>query len=113
MSRDYRVYLEDMLEATRKISAYINGNSEKWHEDEKTKDAVLRNLELIGEAAKNIPESIRGKNPRIDWRKLAGLRDILIHQYFGIDDEIILDIVRNKIPTLTVHLREALKNISP
>ena len=99
MPRDYRIYLEDILDATRKVQAYTNGLSKTvFLADDKTFDAVVRNLEIIGEAAKNIPESVRANKPKIEWKKIAGLRDILIHEYFGIDGEIVWDIVQHKLP---------------
>ena len=63
-------------------------------------DGVVRNLEVIGEAVKKIPQNVKIKSPKIEWKKIAGLRDILIHEYFGIDVEIVWDIVKNKIPKL-------------
>lgn len=63
-------------------------------------DAVVRNLEIIGEATKMIPESIRGKFPSVEWKKIAGLRDILAHHYFEVDLDIIWDILQNKLPEL-------------
>lgn len=107
MPRDYNVYLEDILEAIRKIRDYTSGLSCKDLEsNEQVFDAVNRNLEIVGEAVKNIPEDIRSRQPDVEWKKIAGLRDILIHQYFGIDTEIIWDIVQNKIPVLEQQIRK-------
>jgi uncharacterized protein with HEPN domain len=66
---------------------------------------VVRNLEVIGEAVKAVPEATRSQHPEVDWTKLVGLRNILIHQYFGIDTELIWDIVQNKLPTLEAQIR--------
>lgn len=101
MPRDSKVYLEDILEAIGKIRLYTAGISfEDFCEDSKTKDAVIRNLEIIGEAAKQIPEAFRERSREISWRKMAGLRDLLTHAYFGIDFELVWEVVTNKLPPL-------------
>jgi uncharacterized protein with HEPN domain len=101
MPRDSRVYLEDILDATRKITAYTGSLSKAaFREDEKTIDAVVRNLEVIGEAVKKLPEDLCAQHSAVEWKKIAGLRDILIHEYFGLDAEIVWDIVQNKVPVL-------------
>jgi uncharacterized protein with HEPN domain len=109
MPRDSKIYLEDILEATRKITAYTGSQSKAaFLEDEKTIDAVVRNLEVIGEAVKKLPEDLRAKHSAVEWKKIAGLRDILIHEYFGLDTEIVWDIVQNKVPALDREVRTML-----
>ncbi|MEE8386628.1 MAG: DUF86 domain-containing protein [Dehalococcoidia bacterium] len=101
MPRDYKVYLEDVLQAITRVRRYTSGMSlETFSDDDKTVDAVVRNLEIIGEAVKKIPEQVRTGHPAVDWKKIAGLRDILIHAYFGVDVEIVWDVVRNGLPGL-------------
>lgn len=78
--------------------------------DAKTFDAVIRNLEVIGEAPKTVPEAVRSQHLEVDWKKIAGLRDILIHQYFGVDAELIWDIIQNKLPALEEQVRAMVKS---
>jgi uncharacterized protein with HEPN domain len=114
MPRDYKTCLEDISEAIGKIGRYAAGHtSETLAADEKTLDAVIRNLEIIGEAVKNIPDDIRAGYPEVEWKRIAGLRDILIHQYFGIDQDIIWDIVQNKLPTLATQIKHILESLDP
>ena len=109
MPRDYKVYLEDILEAIGKVREYTSGMSQAtFFDDSKTVDAVVRNLEIIGEAVKNIPEEIRSQYPDVEWKKIGGLRDILIHEYFGIDVEIIWDILQVKLPILENQVKKIL-----
>ncbi len=109
MPRDYKVHLEDILEAIQKVRDYTAGHTLKtFAQDSKTFDAVVRNLEVIGEAAKKIPEGLRARHHEIDWRRFAGLRDILIHEYFRVDVEIVWDIVQHKLRPLETGIKKVL-----
>lgn len=101
MPWDYKIYLKDILEAICKIEKYTEDLSfDDFFENELIQDGVVRNLEIMGEAVKNIPDIIKRRNPELEWKKIAGLRDILIHAYFGMDVDIVWDIVKNKIPEM-------------
>ena len=101
MSRDLRLYCEDILVSCEKVLRYTEEVSfEAFIEDEIRFDAVLRNLQIIGEAVKQVPQDMRDRYSIIEWRKIVGLRDILAHAYFSLEDETIWDIVENKVPEL-------------
>jgi uncharacterized protein with HEPN domain len=107
MSRDYRLFLDDIRESCEKILRYTQDMAKvQFEADEKTVDAVLRNLEIIGEAVKHLSEEVRNHYPLVEWRKIAGLRDIVVHHYFGINKDIVWDIVENKVPQLLVQLKQ-------
>jgi len=90
-----------MLTAISKVERYVADLSfQEFIQDEMRVDAVVRNLEVIGEAAKHVPEEVRREYPFVEWRKITGLRDVLIHEYFGVDLDVLWDIVKNKIPIL-------------
>ncbi|MDI6766859.1 MAG: DUF86 domain-containing protein [Bacteroidota bacterium] len=92
--RTYRLFLEDIIESIIKIETYTKNLSYgRFSKDPKTIDAVVRNLEIIGEAAKHIPTSVRSKHAEVPWKKMVGLRNIVVHEYFGIDEKIIWEIV--------------------
>jgi len=101
MPRDYKLYLEDILEAIEKIQAYMQGVSfDKLQGNNMLQDAILHNLEIIGEAAKHVPDELKAKTSELEWRKIAGIRDVIAHEYFGISMEIVWDILQNKLPDL-------------
>src|SRR5690348_12926572 len=101
MSRDYRPFLDDIRRACEKVVRYAAGQTfEQFVADEKTFDAVLRNLAIIGEAVKQLPQEYRELHPTIEWRKIARFRDVVIHHYFAVDEQIVWDIVQNKVPEL-------------
>jgi len=108
--RNYRFFLTDIKDSAYKILEYTEKKSYKdFRKNQMLMDAVVRNLEVIGEAVKNISEKVKRKYPQVEWRKIANLRNILIHEYFGIDEVILWDIVKNKIPDLLLNLEEILK----
>jgi len=99
--RDVGVLLEDILSAIDKISRFITGvELKKFIKDEKTVDAVVRNLEIIGEAARQIPSEFASQHPEIPWPHIIGLRNRIVHDYAGIDLELIWEIINNDLKSL-------------
>ncbi len=108
--REYLLFLKDILDSISKIEKYTKGLSfEELKNNEMVLDAVIRNFEIIGEAAKNIPKDIKGKYPDVEWKEAAGFRDVLIHDYFGIDLEAVRDTIKNNLPSLRKHVKEVVK----
>lgn len=99
-------FLSDIQEAIRRIGIYTKGiDYGNFLEDIKTQDAVIRNVEIIGEAAKNISNDFRDKHPQIQWKDLAGIRDKLIHHYFGVNLEVVWYIIQDDLPPLKEEIR--------
>lgn len=105
--RDPDLLVQDMLEAMQKIEIYIAGlDYPKFLRDEKTTDAVVRNLEVLGEAARQLPDDFTLRNPDVPWNQIAGLRNRIVHDYFGLDLEIIWRIIQHDLPPLVIRLKK-------
>ncbi len=103
--RSAELLIEDILDSASKIQRYVVGMSfDAFVSDERTVDAVVRNFEIIGEAASRLPEDFRKENPNIDWVRIRGLRNRVVHDYFGIDLSIVWNIIENFLPILVLAL---------
>ncbi len=99
IERQFDFYLDDMLKSMLRISEYINGKKfNDFKKDYMLVDAVVRNFEIIGEASKNIPLAIQIRYPEIPWKKMYGLRNLITHEYFGIDYEMLWEIASVSLP---------------
>lgn len=108
--RNYRLYLEDILNAMESIEEFIEDmDFEEFKADDKTSSAVIRKFEIVGEATKHIPDEIRQKYPQIPWREMAGMRDRLIHFYFGIDHKLVWTTIKERIPEVKPLIRKVVE----
>lgn len=104
--RSVDLLIEDLWEAVEKIERYTSGfDHDRFVQDEKTIDSVVRNFEIIGEAANKLPPGFRENHPDVQWKKVIGLRHRIVHDYFDIDVEIIWQILKKDIPVLKKNLR--------
>lgn len=112
MSRDWTFFLEDILEAANKVLQYTNDMTlEAFQGDGLVFDAVVRNLEIIGEAAKHLPREVQERMPDVEWTKAAAFRDVIAHAYFGLNVHIIWDVTRNKIPGIAQSVEKLLTEL--
>lgn len=107
VAREWRFYLDDMISFAEKVIAYTDGlNQEHFVASGLNYDATLRNLELIGEAATNIPDAVRQSYPQIPWRRVVATRNKLIHGYLGIDNDTLWSIIQDDVPVLLKELQK-------
>lgn len=104
--KDDTLYLEHILQAIERIESYTTGGVETFRGDTKTQDAVIRNLQVIGEAAKKVSVGTQAKTPDVPWRDIAGLRDRVVHHYFGVSLDIVWDVVVNHLPVLRASIEK-------
>ena len=110
VERDYRDYLQDIIDSINDIGNFIEGMAfDDFKEDRKTVNAVIRSIEVIGEATKKIPGPVRDKYPSIPWKNMAGMRDKMIHEYFGVDLEILWKTATEDVPPIKSSIKDIRK----
>ena len=113
MKRDSRVYIDDILEALQKIETYTAGlDFSAFAQDSKTIDATVRNFEIIGEAARKIPEETRNMYKQVPWKTMSGMRDKLIHEYFGVNIDVLWATIQEDLPPLKPVMNQVLKELN-
>lgn len=106
--KDDKVFLQTILECIVKIERYTNSGKQKFMSSDLIQDAVIRNLEIVGEATKRVSQGTKERHQEIPWRQMAGLRDVLIHDYMGISLKIVWNVVQNELPQLKTKIIELL-----
>ena len=110
--RDHKLFIKDIIAAMESIEKFVGDMTlEELESDEKTSSAVIRKFEIIGEAVKYMPNKVKEKYKGIQWKSMAGMRDRLIHAYFGIDYNLVWAAIKNEIPKLKPKLKKALSGI--
>jgi uncharacterized protein with HEPN domain len=106
-TRQDREYLQDILDSIQRIKSYTLEHSfDQFLQDFKTQDAVLRNIQVLGEAVKNLSPSLRDTYPDLPWKEMAGMRDRIVHRYFGIDFDIVWKVAKDELPALLSRLQK-------
>ncbi len=110
--RDYGDFIQDIIDSVNDIGNFIEGmDFEEFIKDKKTIYSVIRAIEIIGEATKNVPEQIKKRYPEVPWKKMAGMRDRLVHEYFGVDMEILWETAKEDVPQLEVPVSKVLEDM--
>jgi len=109
--KDVKVYLDDILESIKKIKKYVEGLSEEeFYDKDQVQDSVLRRLEIIGEAVSNLPKEFKEEHSGVPWREISGMRNVLIHEYFGVNMERVWKVVEEDLPELERRVEEIKKS---
>lgn len=112
MDKDPKLFLKHILDSVRQIEEYVQDTSkEKFLASPQIQDAVMMRLAIIGEATKNLPDDLRQKYEQIPWSSIAGMRDMLIHEYFGVDAEIVWNTVKKDLPVFKSHMETILAEL--
>lgn len=110
--RDYSDYLQDIMDSVNAVEEFIKGiEYEDFKKDRKTIFAIIRGIEVIGEASKNIPKTIRSKYPEIPWKDMTGMRDKLIHEYFGVDIDTLWKTIQQDLPQLKILVLKVMEEL--
>ena len=105
--RDWRLYADDIIESCGKVRRFVAGMTyEAFVADERTLDAVIWNIEVIGEAAKKLPDEVVAQAPQVEWRKIRGMRNVLAHAYFGLDTKVVWSTATTKLDELETAVRK-------
>jgi uncharacterized protein with HEPN domain len=106
------VYIEDILDSISKIEEYWgDAKEEDFYRNSQVQDAIMRRLEIVGGAVKSIPPSVRGRYPQVPWKKIAGMRDVLIHEYSGVNLRRVWKVIKQDLPDLKVKVLEIKKDL--
>ena len=112
MKRNDKLFIKDIISAMKSIEKFVEGLSlDEVREDDKTSSAVIRKFEIIGEATRHVPDNLKEKYPDIPWKRMAGMRDRLIHAYFGVDYSLVWEAIKIDIPKLKPRLEEVLAGL--
>ncbi|MBI4686136.1 MAG: DUF86 domain-containing protein [Nitrospirae bacterium] len=113
MTREYKLYIQDILDAIKEIEKYVEGmDYDQFLDDSKTKSAVVWKIETIGEASKNIPQTIKTKHKEIPWKDMSRIRDKIAHFYFGINYKIVWEVIKKRLPEIKPVIVRILSELS-